>query len=256
MKTLRNHAVIALLVVGCRSPTPPDGEGPGGTPGTPPPTERCTNALSIPEGYPPLGGACRAHLRIAQGPIFWPTDSPRTEGLLSEEFISWSSDQGVRPIPGESRYDLGWSSPEDPFSYDGLFLPSVAVGRYRASDGAAFRSRLGGALSELATDNDLGNVDVQIVGEAGGAIWGRFLARACMLDEGCQYLNGTFSAVVESAESELRFGYPSEPAPPTPPDYCWESADECSLPPEVPPDCYRTRCVARRCDILSRPSCV
>jgi hypothetical protein len=248
-----------LTLAACRGVSAPaPGEPQSPTPGSPPPgpSNACPNTLGIPDGYPPLGGDCGAHVWTAGGPVSWPTESIDLRGLVSEDWIPSTDRRGVRRQPGEATvFDLGYASDEDAFAYLGILVPSLELGRYVGADGAAVRQRLGGAVSGRDSDVEGGAVDVEIIGRTGEVIWGRFLARLCGLDEGCQTMNGRFSARIDGSPSEVPFGFGGGPYEDSV-GFCWSDGSECRLSPELPPGCGVARCVSRECVVAVPPSCI
>jgi hypothetical protein len=226
------------------------------TPGTPAPgpEEGCPNDLSVPDGYPPLGGTCRTHVWIGGGAVTRSPQSLDRTGLVSEDWIAFSDTRGARRQPGSTVFDIGYASDSDAFSYLGILVPSVGVGRWTGNDGAAVRERLSTFLSVYGSDVPGGAVDVEIVGRSGDLLWGRFLAVTCALDESCKTMNGRFSAQVDVVSSEVPFGFAAGPYDDRV-EFCWDDAADCQLPSELP-GCGVARCVRRECYSEAPPSCI
>jgi hypothetical protein len=261
---------LSVVLVGCRppisdpsgSPAPgspaPGSPAPGSpAPGSPAPgLDACPNDLDVPEGFPPLGGACRTNIAETRSATYWPSSSAITDGLVAEDLYGYGDGRGARPLPdGSGAFDFGQLSDSDASAYFGILVPSLEPGRYLRRDGASIRDRLGSVLSEYSTDNDNGAVDVEIVGRRGNLVWGRFLARLCALNESCFHMNGRFSTLVEETPSDVPFGF-SRDGRRDATYFCWDSAESCRLPVDETPACAVPRCFRRQCLISVPPNCV
>jgi hypothetical protein len=238
---------VALLVaagLGCESASSgPDGAptngpdgGPDGGPETgDPPVCDGQGAPAVPAGFPALGARCPAHFTY-----HLETSSPSTSSDGDD-----IADRGARPMtePEFAGYhDLGYSFGTSTGDYTvALFLPSLAPGVYRGPDGAQVKRSVA-ALYDTALASIPGfsngealpsrnGVLVEIAGNAGGAIWGRFLAVACVsdLDDCIHFERGRFSARIEAAASAGEFGGASSRAVNAwaAPAYVCEALDDC-----------------------------
>jgi len=247
LKTRFVHPMLALVacVLGCNAASPnlPSDDGGGGGDATEGAAPTCDGrgAPAIPAGFPPLGGNCLAHFSYHEERV--DLANHVIEATTDQDY---AADRGVRALKTSdfSGFDLGiHQAPDIPVAF---FLPRLDLGVYRRADGAEIWSGDIGSISEYYTAVYCGQLRLEIVGSAGGAIWGRFVSDGYDA-EGLTLLHitqGRFAAKLEDAPSAGELGTPwIHPVPD--PIECAAPYDLCGTTTDCPP--ARAACVVVSC---------